>query len=189
MIRYTFAGVLLLLAGAIFFFYTKPTYDSVGGLKEQGAQYDAALGKAAELQARKQVLLQNFNSFAPVDLDRLRKLLPDHVDNIALILDFDNLASRFQMPIENVDVSMPASAGASKGSIGAGTSGQKYDSVTIKFSTHGTYENFLAFLKGLESSLRIVDMVSLSITPGNSSSTDGQPLYSFGVTLRTYWLK
>ncbi len=189
MARYIFAAILTMLAGAAFFMYTKPTYDGVQGLKAQGEQYDAALEKASELQKLKQSLLEKYNSFTQSDRDRILKMLPDHVDNVALILDLDNLAAKFKMPIANVDVSTPASAGTTAGAIGPASSLQKYDSVTIKFSTAGTYEDFLALLKDLESALRVVDLVSLSLTPGGGGLGANAAYYTYDVTLRTYWLK
>jgi Tfp pilus assembly protein PilO len=191
MIRYIFALIGVIIAGAIFFWYTKPTYDSVQGVKAESAQYDAALAKAAELQQLKQTLLTRYNSFNPTDLDRVLKLLPDHVDNVALILDLDNLAARYQMPIENVDVSTPASTGSTdNGGIATiGASGQKYDSVTIRFATRGTYTDFLALLNDLEMSLRVVDLVQLSLTPTGPDERTGELTYSYELTLRTYWLK
>ncbi len=191
MLRYAFALIALVIAGAIFFWYTKPTYDSTQALKDESAQYDAALAKAAELQALKQTLLQRYNSFNPTDLDRIQKLLPDHVDNIALILDLDNLAAKYQMPIENVDVSTPASSESSQTGIATiGASGQKYDSVTIRFSTHGTYDKFLIFMHDLEQALRVVDLVELDLGQDTGGKDlPGQQSYSYSLTLRTYWLK
>src|SRR6185503_20334763 len=139
--------------------------DSAQGTQGTIDQYNAALNKAAELQTLKQQLLTRYNSFSPNDLDRLQKLLPDHVDNIALILDFDAVAARYGMGLENVDVSTPASSGVGSGATGiAANAGTKYDSVTLKFSTRGTYPNFIQFLSGLEASLRVVDLVSLSLS-------------------------
>lgn len=189
-----FSMVALVLAGGIFFFYTKPTYDGAQEAQAKIDQYNAALNKAAELQQLKQTLLTRYNAFSATDLDRLHKLLPDHVDNIALILDFDALGGRYGMGLENVDVSTPASAGAPAPGAGiGGNSGQKYDSVTLSFSTRGTYENFLQLLGGLEHSLRIVDLVSLSLSPDSSVPAIGTgiplPTYKFDVVLRTYWLK
>lgn len=192
MLRYVFALIGLFIAGAIFLWYTKPTYDSVQGVKAESAQYDAALAKAAELQQLKQTLLTRYNSFNPTDLDRVQKLLPDHVDNVALILDLDNLAAHYQMPIENVDVSTPASSGSGETPAGIatlGASGQKYDSVTIRFATQGTYTDFLALLKDLEMSLRVVDLIQLGLAPQGPDDRTGQEMYSYELTLRTYWLK
>jgi Tfp pilus assembly protein PilO len=191
MIRYIFALIGVTIAGAIFFWYTKPTYDSVQSVRAESSQYDAALAKAAELQQLKATLLTRYNSFNPTDLDRVLKLLPDHVDNVALILDLDNLAARYQMPIENVDVSTPASSGSgvTAGIASIGASGQKYDSVTIRFATRGAYTDFQALLKDLEMQLRVVDLVQLSISPQDAGDRTGQQIYSYEVMLRTYWLK
>jgi len=197
MTRSIFSVIALVLAGGIFFFYTKPTYDTAQETQSTIDQYNAALNKAQELQQLKQTLLTRYNSFNPSDLDRLQKLLPDHVDNVALILDFDSLAARYGMGLENVDVSTPASAAAGPGAVGiVGAGGQKYDSVTLKFSTRGTYQNFMQFLGGLEASLRVVDLVSLSLQPDSSGAIQAAgaaaatlPVYHYDVVLRTYWLK
>lgn len=200
MMRLMIAVFGFVLAGGIFFLYTKPHYDDIKIAQTQIREYNAALDKAAELQQRKQELLSKYNAFNPTDIDRLQKLLPDHVDNVRLILDLDNLAVRYGLGLQNVDVSKVASQGAkSQTSIGAiGASNQKYDSVTLTFSTKGTYENFTKFLADLESDLRIVDLVTLSIS-GASSDTQSagsariasasQYVYTYNITLRAYWLK
>ncbi len=191
MTRYIISLVLMIAAGAIFFLYTKPTYDGVQVEAAQIAEYDAALQKAAELQAVKQNLLTKYNNFDPQSLERLQKLLPDHVDNVALILDLDNLAGQYGLGLENVDVSTPASAATSKSAVGAaGGAGLKYDSVTISFSTRGTYPKFLDFMQSLEKSLRVVDLVALSIDQDGTGPAQGsEPQYAYKLTLRTYWLK
>ena len=196
MTRYIISALLVAAAAGIFIFYTQPAYDSVQAANNQIAQYNSALDKAAQLQALKQGLLNKYNAFSPNDLARLQKLLPDHVDNVALILDLDNLAQHYGLALANVDVSQPASAATSNTAVGvAGAAGQKYDSLTIKFSTHGTYEQFTQFMTELESSLRVVDLVSLSITGDSGSSApsasggSSEPVYSYSISFRTYWLK
>src|SRR3989338_4176176 len=158
--------VAVVLSGGMFFWYTKPTYDSALVLRASIAQNDAALDKAAELQKLRQTLLSRFNTFDPADLDRLQKLLPDHVDNVRLILDLDKLAERGGLALQNVDVSSAQKQTVkSQTALGAiGASNQKYDSLTLTFSTIATYRDFVEFLTNLESNLRIVDLVSLSIS-------------------------
>ena len=209
--RLIIAIVGVVLAGSIFFLYTKPTYDSSAVMRSDIAQNNAALDKAAELQKLRQTLLSRFNTFDPADLDRLQKLLPDHVDNVRLILDLDKLAERGGLALQNVDVSSAQKQTVkSQTALGAiGASNQKYDSLTLTFSTIATYRDFVEFLTNLESSLRIVDLVSLTITPAaglGSAATNAtnafptanarsvpprqsEPLYTYNMTLRTYWLK
>lgn len=189
MIKLTISIVALGIAGAVFFFYTQPTYDGIQGLQGQITQYNQALDKANELQQLKQTLLSRYNAFNPADLDRLQKLLPDHVDNVRLVLDLDNLAAHHNMALQNVVISNPSSATPGTGTIGSiGTGQQKFDSLTLKFSTRGTYDDFKAFLEDLESSLRIVDLVTLDITP-DAGAIGGQPVFRYDLTIRTYWLK
>jgi len=204
------AIVGVVLAGGMFFWYTKPAYDSSLALRANITQSDAALDKAAELQKLRQTLLSRFNTFDPADLDRLQKLLPDHVDNVRLILDLDNLAEDAGLALQNVDVSSAQKQTAkNQTALGAiGASNQKYDSLALTFSTATTYSDFVGFLKSLESSLRIVDLASLTITPSqsgvavasatnafpasnarNPAGSRSEPLYTFNMTLRTYWLK
>jgi|SRR3989338_2211634 len=184
------ALVGLIAAGGIFFFYTKPTYDGAGTVRGQISQYDAALQKAAELQQIKQALLAKFNALPETDKSRLKKLLPDHVDNVRLILDLDHMASRNQMALQNVVVSAPQEAEAAQTAVGAvGASRQKYDSLTMKFTTQGTYPQFLQFVLDMEQSLRLVELVSLKISSGAVGGSGSEPLYVYDVTIRTYWLK
>jgi len=185
------------LAGGIFFFYTKPAYDGVQETQARITEYDTALDKAAELQKLKQTLLSRYNAFNPTDLDRLQKLLPDHVNNVRLILDLDNLAGTYGLSLQNVDVSnSEAQRAKSQTAIGAiGSSNQKYESLTLTFGTRATYSDFIKFLGDLESALRIVDLVSLSISADSGAAPSGagaavpEPLYTYNISLRTYWLK
>jgi Tfp pilus assembly protein PilO len=192
MVRMIIAIVGFVLAGAMFFLYTKPTYDLVKADSSEIAEYDTALDKAAELQQLKQELLSRYNSFDPSELDRLNKFLPDHVDNVRLILDLDNLAGRYGLALQNVDVSgAGATSAKTQTAIGAiGASSAKYDSLTLKFGTRGTYSNFVQFLSDLESSLRVVDLVALTISADTARvAGSGEPMYAYQITLRTYWLK
>ena len=173
-------------------FYTKPAYDGVQARQIEIAQYNQALDKANELQKLKQSLLSRYNAFNPADLDRLQKLLPDHVDNVRLLLDLDNLASKHGLTLQNVVLSNPDSKNASQSAISAiGVSKQPYDSLTFKFTTHGTYPSYVSFMEDLERSLRIVDLVSLSMDQDTSVVQQKlpEPVYKYEMTIRTYWLK
>jgi len=205
--RYIVALIGVIIAGTIFLLYTQPTYDKVRAIQLEIAQYNQALDKANELQRLKQTLLSRYNAFSPLDLERLHKLLPDHVDNVRLILDIDNLASRFGLSLENVVVSNPVEKTTSTagGIISAGS--QAYESLTFKFTTRGTYDNFVLFMEELERSLRVVDLVTLALTPDGFSPPPGgppqsgkgkrsgpslpppTPIYRYEITIRTYWLK
>ena len=202
MIRTIISLIGLVIAGAAFFLYTQPAYNNTNALQAQIDRYNQALVKSAELQKLKNTLLSRRNAFDPQAIDNLHKMVPDHVSNIQLILDLDSVAGRFGMNLQNVVISNPAGESADKTVIGAINAGkQKYDSLTLKFTTRGTYSNFVQFMQELESSLRIVDVVSLSLAQGGSiagasQAGDGarvtvspESIYKYDITIRTYWLR
>jgi len=189
--------VALGIAGGVFFLYTKPTYDEVQRIKAEVSQFDAALNKARELQDLKRTLLARYNTFTSEQLNRLTRLLPDHVDNVRLVLDLDSMASRYGMAVQNVVINRAAETdkASQQTVLGALTAQSSVsDSLTMQFSMRGTYTNFVSFLEDLESGLRLVDLVALSLQADNDSteSADGapqEPRYTYNVTIRTYWLK
>lgn len=180
-----FPVLMLVIAGGIFFWYIDPTYAHVQGLLAQQSQYDEALTKALELQSVRDQLLARYNTFAQGDIDRLQKLLPDHVDNVRLILDLDSMASHYGMRVHNVSINTGA-AGSSPAAqnpqqIGPGSKG--YESIDLSFVVTGTYDTFRQYLAELEKSLRLVDITGISFTPADSG------VYDFTIHLTTYWLK
>jgi|SRR3989344_470232 len=196
MLRTILSVVGIIVAGFVFFQYTLPAYDNINALQAKITQYNQALDKSAELQKLKDALLTRYNAFSPDAKIRLQKMMPDHVDNIRLILDIDSLAGRSGMALQNVVISTPTSEGSDQTVIGAISAGkQKYDSLTLKFAVRSTYANFIKFIEQLESSLRIVEMVSLGVTPDSGASNaqsgggSGGNYYRYDITIRTFWLR
>ena len=195
MIRTITSVAMLCVAGAIFYFYTEPTYTNIQTTQAQNAQYDSALNKAAELQALKQSLLSKYNSLDPSEVSRLQTMLPDQINDIGQILDLDTLAGRYNMSLENVDVNTVGDGSSTTGTPGiaaVGASVNLYNTLKMKFTVHGNYATFLQFLSGLESSLSLVDIQSIQMVPSNVSVVDTSSaarIYGFTVTLNMYWLK
>ena len=180
----------------VFIMYVRPTYDDVRINRARVAQFDEALTKTREIQELKSSLLSRYNLFAGDNLERLQKMLPDHVDNVRLVLDMDGIASKYNIRIKNVSIQKAGEGRDETGTTvlnGGATQNRPYKSLTLQFEVLSTYDEFVLLLRDLESSLRIVDLVSLRVNPagGSSSAQDGaaaQPIYTFGVALRTYWL-
>lgn len=203
MIRLFTSVLLLLIAGAAFFGYTRPTYTKVEGLKQEAAQLDGLLSEASEFQKLKSQLMERYNALPSETLARLNKLLPDHVDNVRLILDVDSLAAQDQLSLDNVIINTTSDASAASaanqaagpaGVLGAMSADKTvYDSLTLQFKTVGTYEHFTQFLRQLQSSLRLVDVVGLSATSNGNLDSQGktvkEPTYTFSMKVQTYWLK
>ncbi len=193
MFRFILAFILVGVAGGVFFYYTKPAYDSTKQLQSDIRAYNQALDKANELQRLRQALLSRYNTFNQADIERLAKLLPDHVDNVRLLLDLDSFAGSQGFALQNVSISSTGSSAKTNQTAAGviGSSGEAHESLTFGFATQGTYSAFVSFMEALERSLRIVDIVSLSLQPivPPPGVVLPEPYYSYDVVLKTYWLK
>lgn len=191
--------ILLLVASiASFVMFTNPTYSGPGGVKElsaQIAQYNEALTNSQKLQEQRDALAAKYQSISPDSLARLSKLLPDNPDNIHLIIDIQRMAQSYGISITSIkfDANQDGTATAAGGNtqLAAGnaaavaTALKDYGIFNLEFSITATYENFLKFIKDVESSLRLSDIQSIEFT----SNDPTKQVYTFTVKMRTYWLK
>jgi len=174
--------IFILAAIALFFFYTNPQFQKLKlNIVDQNKLVEAN-DKAKKLRAAREVLTDDRKKIAQEDIDKIVKMLPDGVENVGLIIDIDNIASKYGMRIRNTKIS--EGSGAKSASVAvAGPDSKKHGTIALSFSISSTYENFLMFLKDLEASQRLVDVTALTF----SSNKEGR--YEFNVTLQTYWLK
>lgn len=155
-------------------------------LKEE-EKFDKALDKSKELKEVRDALLSRYNTFSTNDLDRLGKLLPDHVDNVRLVLDIDHIASTYGMRIKNVNISVVKEDNDRQRGV-IGPDDKLYESVGLSFSITSSYDILKQFIKDLEKSLRIVDVMSISLTSVETEEITND-LYNYDIGLKTYWLK
>lgn len=172
--------LFVIIAVALFFGYIDPEYTKVKELLQEQAQIDQALNRSKELQDERDKLLARYNTFPQVELDNLQKLLPDHLDNVRLILDLDSIASRYGMRVRGVTIAGDSTRVQGK-ELGPDTNA--HGSVVLSFSVTGTYDTFRSFLGDLEKSLRLVDVVGLTF----AATPTG--VYDFNLKVKTYWLK
>lgn len=172
---------LIIISVALFFVYIDPTYQASKEIKLQVDEYQKLLDQSKSLVAEENKLRAAYNALPQDDVKRLEKLLPSAIDNVRLIIDIDNIASKYGIQVKNTKLS-DINVQSSKTNT-LGVSQKKYESVPISFSVNASYETFISFLKDLEQSLRVMDVTGISLT----SSTNG--VYTYEVTIKTYWLK
>lgn len=191
MFRFIVPILLLVVSVGTFLLYIDPAYGDIKSLRTDSASYDEALNNSKILQSIRGELSDKYKNFPATDLDRLKKLLPDNVDNIRLILQIQRIAAPYGMTLKNVkfDVVAPVQtqAGFATGGAVASAPKKNYEGFDLEFSTEGSYTNFTAFLQDLEKSLRIVDVNSISFT--SSTATPGSDIYKYDFKIKTYWFK
>ncbi len=202
---YIFRLIIIGACIAGFILVVQPRYENVKKIRSEIATFDTSLATAEKLKASREELIARYNSISKSDLDNIKTLLPDSVDNIRLIIQLDSLATKNGLSsLRDVDYQSESQTQAAAGvtnprggsTIGAqpiSAAAQKpYGEFTISFQTSGQYSNFLNFLSDLEQNLRLVDVVSISFNRAGGNSSTGQSaadIMSYKVSLKTYWLK
>jgi len=202
MIKSIISVIFIGAAIAVFVWYVKPTYDATLSNRTKIVHFDKALETMRLAQKRTNSLLSQLNnSFTKSDLIRLKKMLPDNVNNVRLVLDIDSMAKRYGVQIKNVQIQKPqdATPAEQSGTVLTADINQNlpYKIHSLQFDVVATYSDFLLLLRDMESSLRIVDIVKLNVRPINTNKmssngiliTSTKPYYTFSVALRTYSLR
>ncbi len=210
--------ILIGISIAVFFAFFNPIYNNIGKLRAQVASYDEALKNSKKLENERDKLTAKKNAIDAENLAKLKKLLPENIDNIRLILEIEKIASPYGMVLKDVKYNPTSkdkkdvgseSTGVAQGDGAVQSAPKDYGVWDLEFSTMGTYNNFLSFIRDLENNLRIVDISAIDFSSntgtgtgtgtgasagasGGSSSTSSSSsagFYKYDFKIKTYWLK
>ena len=171
--------ILVIASLGLFFGYIDPTYTDIKKeVREERGKYTQALENSKDVKKQRERLMNEYKVVKDDDKSKLVKMLPDNIDNVRLLIDIDEIAKGHSMRIRD----FRTDTAEKSDTIGQGVS--TYGTLTLTFSTTATYGTFLAFLRDLEHSLRILDVTSISF-----ASSDTNDVYDYSITLKTYWLK
>jgi Tfp pilus assembly protein PilO len=181
MTRFILPIVFVGISIALFVVYVNPTYQTTKGLSAESASYDQTLYKSQQLLAKRDQLLNTKKNFSDDDLTKLEHVLPDNVDNIRLIIDINNIASRHNLALANVQLG-EAKNTDSRSSLASGPATGPIGTAQVSFAVVAKYDNFLAFEEDLEHSLRIIDVDKISF------KADLGDLNTYTMEIKTFWL-
>lgn len=185
--KYLFLLIVIAASIGTFVVLINPEFQKISGLRSDVALYQERLQTAQQLQASREQLIATYNSIQKTDLDNLKTLLPDSVDNIRLIIQLNALALQNSLSTVRDVQYDPKSTNPNATPTSPEDAASPYGTFQIVFTTSGQYKNFLAFLSDMEQNLRMVDVVSVDFTPTDkTTSVDNQ---QYKVLLKTYWLK
>ncbi|MDB5255136.1 MAG: hypothetical protein JWL92_512 [Candidatus Nomurabacteria bacterium] len=194
--RYVFLLLLIAASVGIFIVVIVPRYGVIKADRADIVTYNANLATAQQLQQSRNTLIAQYNNIPKADIDSIKTLLPDSVDNIRLIIQLDSLATKNGLSsLRNVDYNPMQAATTttttdSPRTTDAVAAQRPYGEFVITFETVGQYSNFLTFISDLEQNLRLVDVTNIQFTPvSDGTTTTAASAITYKVTLKTYWLK
>lgn len=170
--------ILILVSIGLFFFQIMPLYSDVKILRTEEKQLNEALKVAEELKKLRGELADRLASFTPEELSELERFMPPRLDSVRMINDVNGIADSNDIILRDIKTS---DSGQSAGSASASA---PYNVTAMSFAFSSSYAAALDFIKELEKSLRLIDVVSLAI----KSSEKGGGNYDFNITLNTYWV-
>lgn len=190
-------AILFVIAIGIYFTYTQGQYEKVKELRGVSDSYQRAIDSSEELIRKRDQVVNAYNSISESDRARLEQILPSNVDVIRLIIDIRNVVERrggkfsgVNIGTEKIKVGAAEQARPNTGATEVSPDGAvaeedakgiKPTLISLEFSA--TYEDFVAILKDIESSLRLVEISKISFEPGETA------MYDYTVELKTFWIK
>lgn len=190
--RYIFLLIIIGSSVAVFVTLINPRYQEVLTMRKEVASYGSRLATAQKLKLSREELIAKYNSIPKADLDNLKVLLPESVDNIRLIIQLDSLATKNGLSsLRNVQYDATKTDQSTKPETTSTTQvAQKtYGEFVMSFETSGQYKNFLSFISDLEQNLRLVDVSSVAFNQSSGVEKGLADSLRYTVTLKTYWLK
>ena len=173
--------VFIILSILGFYYLIRPIYDRIPVLNQEISQYKIAVEKAKELSDLVVELGQKYSAISVDRLAKLDKIIPSNPDNMHLAADISAVAGRSAVTVKSLNVADKKSATIPESSGNIDTASQiPYKETAIDISFLSSYQNFLGFLKNLESSLRVMDINSISV-----ASSDKE-IYEYRVSITAY---
>jgi len=174
---------LVILSVGVFYVYVQPQYTKIQDLIIQKTEYKDALDKAEQVAVKRDELLKEYNAISKENMTRLDRILPLNLNTVKLVADINSVGGRHGITIRNVGVTEPIADNARE--VATGATKKPFQSTTIRFLFDADYNKLKDFLRDLEASLQLIDIQSIKI----SKITDLSGMYSYDVSIQTYWIK
>ena len=168
-------------AGVIFFTESKSYFTEIKSLRKQVFSYNETVNMAKKVKSSIDKTLGEYNSISQENVDRINKMVPSGADSMKLVVQIDDMMRKNGLSLKDINtkdiVAQDSISGVPK------NDGKSAESIYLSMTAQGSYESFRSFIKMLEKSLRLIDVISVGISPV------GQDNYSFSVEAVSYWRK
>lgn len=198
MIKPILSLIIIVFSLGFGFFYVKPAYDHVQGVRADLAQLDLTSQSAGEI---KDIIAETGKSLSTVDPDDLARFdvfLPETLDSIRFANNLQHIGTVNGIALSDIKVDQQEKQKkntSAKPAAGAGTvnkvftierpvaegapavkggveTEKKYVATKASFTFATTYSGFLLFLNDLEKSLGLINITDLSFRELSASADD-----------------
>ena len=175
--------IVVAVSVGAYFMYINPAFREINILREKMTEYTDVLEKSKELKNKRDSVLSAYNNISEEDITRLNKIIPETFDTVLLANDINDIASRYGLSVKDIRVNTPDSGSRV---VLAEPMNKLYKTTAVTFGLNGQYEQFVKFMKDIESSLRLLDVRSLTV---KSSGKPGSNSLDYSLAVYTYSLR
>jgi len=194
--------IAMIIIGVIsVFWYSWPAYQETNEINSDIEEFETALDQVNEIQQIRDNLLGQYNEIPESNLYVVDRILPNELNTVRMLIELDQIAISSGLSVSDISFSNRSDqvTDISQGDQPVGPQ-TPYESAELSFSVSGSYDDALAFIRNIERSTRLIDILELSISNQSEEEQEGQtvapseqtaPLgdnISFSITGKTYWL-
>ncbi len=177
--------LLILFAFGIFFILIKPTYSEAQKVRGKVLSREAFLNDQKEVIEQVKKLINEYKG--DEGLQKVISLvLPVGADPAGALIQLNGLADNNNIATHSFSVTAPSlQATAAEINESKGTAVLKpVGLLTFQLRFSGTYEDMRAFMKNLETNIRIFDIKNLNL---QAAVRPNQNFYAYDITVATYY--
>jgi len=177
------------VAVGLAFTYINPSYNTLLALRVLDTRLQEAFTDFEKLKNEQDGLLEAYNRFSAEDMMHLEQILPDELDTMAVVVDVNAMALEAGLIVTHLDVNdMHQETNSAPQELMQETE-LGIDSGLLHVTVRGSYESLKSFLRTVESSLTVLDVVALNINARNADEYVETGTYEYTVTIQKYWLQ
>jgi len=171
-----YIGAALISLAAFFFWgWILPGYNVISELKTLVRERQDLISSRSAIIANIKNLTEEYQKHS-ADIKKRTAVVPNKKSVAEIVSTMENIASRNGLQLTGETISEQKSE-----------PGAPYDSVLIDISLSGGYTSLVNMLQSLEKNLRLLDVSSIDVNPGTSSS--GAAFLNFRVKMSAYFVK
>ncbi len=181
-------GVSLLVA----YFYIKPVYFDIMGVRSKKVAVEDALQKTRGIGNTINEIQSQIDSISDFDMSKIDAVLPNKIDEVRYLDMVSTLVSSYNFPISGLEIDgLQSSAKLNPISTSNGTViASAIKTINISFSVKASYGKFKDFLKDIERSLVLFNIQSISMNNSAGESkkdaSNSKKVYNYNIKLVTY---
>ncbi len=178
--------LVIIISVVIYYSFISSELGDVKALSVQKENYTNVLNEAKDVKAKRDQFINEYNNISPEDVGRLDKIMPAEFNAVSFANDINSIAAVDGLTLQGI----VSGAGDNSSTVIVGAP-DAFKTTAVTATLVGQYPQFVKFLTDLETSLRLVDVVDLTITSTNSGSAQKavSDVLQYRLTLNTYSLK